>query len=84
MKRRDLIFLLLAAVIVAVLVLGTRGDEAPRLPDDGNHRPFAAALARGGKRAAVEAGCVTCHNSRQRPLPPKHPPKEQCLICHEP
>jgi len=84
LKRRDVIFLLFAAVIVAALVVGNLGGKTPKLPDDGHHRPFVAALARGEVRTTVEQGCVTCHNPRQRSLSPKHPPKEQCLICHEP
>jgi hypothetical protein len=46
------------------------------------HRPFLEAVARGESRQDVEKGCVSCHNDRAIPLPRKHPPKEQCLLCH--
>jgi hypothetical protein len=82
LKSRDAIFLLLIAVVVAVLLVSNLRDKPPALPDDERHRPFVAALSRGEERTSVEEGCVTCHNPRQRPLSPKHPPKEQCLICH--
>ena len=30
-----------------------------------------------------EKGCTSCHNPQTAPLPRRHPPKEQCLICHK-
>jgi len=82
LKRRDAIFLLLVGAVVAVLLVSNLREKPPALPDDARHRPFVAALKRGEERTAVEAGCLRCHDSRQRPLSPRHPPKEQCLICH--
>ncbi len=40
-------------------------------------------MKKGQDRIGVERGCITCHNSQAIPLPKKHPPKEQCLICHK-
>ena len=82
LRKRDLGFIAVAGVLLLVLVLNTFRDKPERTSDNDRHRPFFEALARGEKRETVEKGCVSCHNAASRPLPPKHPPKEQCLICH--
>jgi len=82
LRKRDLCFIAVAGVLLLVLVLNSFRDKPKSTPDNDRHRPFREALARGEKREAVEKGCVNCHSATTRPLPPKHPPKEQCLICH--
>ena len=82
LRKRDLGFIAFAGVMLLVLILNSFRDKPKRTPDNDRHRPFFEALARGEKREAVEKGCVNCHNAVSRPLPPRHPPKEQCLICH--
>jgi hypothetical protein len=83
LTRKDTGFIVIAAAILAVLLVSTLRDKSPKLPTDDKHKPFREALARGDRREAVEKGCPTCHNPGAMPLPPRHPPKEQCLICHK-
>ncbi|HUL29690.1 MAG TPA: cytochrome C, partial [Thermodesulfobacteriota bacterium] len=54
-----------------------------RVPADEKHRAFYEAMEKGHNRIEVEKECVTCHSTQAIPLPEKHPPKEQCLICHK-
>ncbi len=82
LRKRDLGFIAVAGGLLLALGLNTFRDKPKSTPNTDPHRPFRAALATGEKREAVEKGCVSCHNAATRPLPPKHPPKEQCLICH--
>jgi cytochrome c5 len=82
-KRRDLGFIVIVVLLLAILLVTSLRDKPKRLPVDEGHRPFAEALARGEGRESVEKGCPVCHGGHERPLPPKHPPKEQCLICHQ-
>jgi hypothetical protein len=82
LRPRDIAFAAAAGGLLLVLALNSFRDKPKSTPLNDRHRPFREALARGDKREAVEKGCVSCHNAASRPLPPKHPPKEQCLICH--
>jgi len=82
LHKRDLGFIAVVSVLLLVLVLSIFRDKPKNTPDNDRHRPFREALARSEKREDVEKGCVDCHAAATRPLPPKHPPKEQCLICH--
>jgi cytochrome c5 len=82
-KRRDLGFIGIVVLLLAILLATSFRHKPKSLPADGEHRPFAEALARGEGRESVEKGCPACHGGPGRPLPPKHPPKEQCLICHQ-
>ncbi len=71
-------------LIVAIVVMVSRGhDKAKPVPDDDKHRPFYEAIQKGTAGVDVEKGCLTCHNPQANPLPEKHPPKEQCLVCHK-
>ena len=81
--RKDAGFIAIAAAVLAILVLNAFRDKPARVPADDKHKPFREALARGERREAVEKGCLACHNAGALPLSPKHPPKEQCLICHK-
>lgn len=82
LRKRDLGFIAIVGLLLLLLVLNSFRDKPENTPDNDRHRPFSEALARGEKREAVEKGCVSCHSAASRPLTPKHPPKEQCLICH--
>ena len=82
MRKRDLGFMAVVAVILLGLILNSFRVKPKSTPVTDQHRPFREDLAKGDRREAVEKGCVNCHGSANRPLPPKHPPKEQCLICH--
>jgi len=80
--KRDLGFIAVISVVLAVLLVSTGRGKPKKVPADERHRTFLEALARGDSREKVEKGCAACHNDRAIPLPQKHPPKEQCLICH--
>jgi cbb3-type cytochrome oxidase cytochrome c subunit len=82
LRKRDLGFIAVAGSLLLVLGLNTFRDKPKSTPNTDRHRPIREALAKGDRREAVEKGCVNCHSAAVRPLPPKHPPKEQCLICH--
>jgi hypothetical protein len=80
--KRDWIFI---AVIVAVLgaLLMSNGNRAKNVPDNEKHKPYYAAMSKGGDRGEVEKGCTSCHGSTNIPLSRAHPPKEHCLLCHK-
>jgi hypothetical protein len=50
---------------------------------DDTHRPLLELVAQGGSREEAEKRCLDCHGPQAVPLSAKHPPKEQCLICHK-
>ncbi len=77
-KKRDLLAIAVGVGVIVVLILSTGAKKAKEIPVDGRHRSFYDALKRGDSRAEVERGCTACHKA----LSGKHPPKEQCLICH--
>ena len=81
--KRDLLAIAAVAVVIVVLIMITGQEKTKRVPADDKHRAFYEAVKKGGDRIEVERGCITCHNSQAIPLPTKHPPKEQCLICHK-
>ncbi len=81
--RRDLLTIAAVAIVIAVLILSTTREKTKPVPVDDKHRPFYEAMEKGHDRIEVEKGCVVCHNPQAIPLPKKHPPKEQCLICHK-
>jgi cytochrome c5 len=81
--KRDLLAIAAAAAVIVVLIMVTVREKAKPVPADDKHRAFYEAMEKGGDRVEVERACITCHNSQAIPLPKKHPPKEQCLICHK-
>ncbi len=80
--RRDVLALASLVLVVAVLIISTGHEKIKPVPADDKHHPFYEAMEKGADRVETERGCTTCHNPRTNPLPKKHPPKEQCLICH--
>ena len=81
--RRDLLTIAAIAVVIVVLIMNTAHEKAKQIPTDDKHRPFCEAMEKGHDRIETEKGCIVCHNPQAVPLPRKHPPKEQCLICHK-
>ena len=82
LSKRDLGFIAVIGILLAVLLVSTGRVKPKKVPADERHRTFLEAMARGGNREEVEKGCAACHNDHAIPLPRNHPPKEQCLICH--
>ena len=81
MKKRDLIFIAIAALIVLVL-WAAPPETTIRVPYDDNHRELKATQDREGKKKTEEI-CRTCHNDTDMPLSKTHPPKYRCLFCHK-
>jgi len=81
--KTDLLAAAAIGVVIAVLIMITGHEKTKRVPADDKHRVFYETMKKSGDRIGVEKGCITCHNSQAIPLPTKHPPKEQCLICHK-
>ena len=82
-SKRDLLAIVAIAVVLVVLIMSTTREKAKPVPFDDRHRAFYEAAKKGQDRIETEKGCITCHNPMVMPLPKKHPPKEQCLICHK-
>jgi hypothetical protein len=62
-----------AVVILFLAYLSSSGKKPPRIPKDAQHA-----------RLATSESCSTCHApGKASPLKENHPPKEQCLVCHE-
>ena len=81
--KRHFLVIVAIAVVLVVLILSTTREKAKGVPFDDKHRVFYEVMKKGQDRIEVEKGCISCHNSQAVPLPKKHPPKEQCLICHK-
>jgi hypothetical protein len=83
LTKKDFAIIAPVVVLLAVLITSIGREKAKAVPADDKHRPFYEAMERGADRAEEERRCITCHNPQAVPLPKKHPPKEQCLICHK-
>lgn len=71
--RRDLVFLLIVAVVVLLLVLGTSERTTKPVPDDLTHRSVNS-----------RAECMQCHSQGGvRPQPAGHIKGGQCFQCHQ-
>jgi hypothetical protein len=79
---RDWLIAACVTVLIGFLSLGAGKGKGKNVPLDDRHRPLIDAMKSGRTRAATELVCATCHGRSSIPLPGKHPPKEQCLICH--
>ena len=80
--KRDLLRIGAVVLVLVVLIMSTAREKTKQVPADDKHRAFYDAMKKGWDRMEVERGCITCQDSQAIPLPKKHPPKEQCLICH--
>ncbi len=81
--KRDLLLMAVVLLVLALVIIGTRDEKGKPVPLDDRHDSFYKAMEKGANRIDVEKGCVVCHNPQDNPLPKKHPPKEECLICHK-
>ncbi len=81
--KRDLFTIAVIVAVIVVLIMSTTREKAKPVPFDVKHRAFYEAMKKGKERTELERGCASCHNIQAIPLPKKHPPKEQCLICHK-
>lgn len=81
--NKDWLFLAVIAAIVGALLVSTGKVKAKNVPYDEKHRRFYEAMRTGGDRIEVEKGCAACHSVTATPLSGAHPPKEQCLVCHQ-
>lgn len=60
-------------VILFLVYLSTSGNKPPLVPADAQHAGL-----------STNEACVPCHApGKASPLKEKHPPKEQCIICHK-
>ncbi len=81
--KRDLLAIVALVIVLVVLIMSTTREKAKPVPFDNKHRAFYEAMKKGKDRIEVEKSCVACHSPQAISLPKKHPPKEQCLICHK-
>jgi hypothetical protein len=81
--KRDSVFLAAVMGIVALLALGTLFGKGQPTPFDELHWSSYRAVKNGKNQAEVERGCADCHTRKSLAYLKKHPPKEQCLICHK-
>ncbi len=81
-KRDYITITAVAAVLLVLFIISTR-DKVRPVPADDKHRSFLEALRKGENRIAVEKRCLTCHSLQALFSSKKHPPKEQCLVCHK-
>jgi len=74
MKKRDILFVAGALLVVAALYyLSTTGKHPPYIPADDVH-----------VAAKVKEDCQVCHGKdKEVPMKPGHPFKDQCLRCHK-
>jgi hypothetical protein len=72
--KQSLSFVAAAFAVLAVLILASSsGKKPPVIPRDGLHDGLTRNEA-----------CLPCHApGKQSPLKDTHPPKEQCILCHE-
>ncbi len=72
-RKADALFILFAvAVIGGVSMLPTPKDRNPPVPTDAAHLEIRA-----------EQACVSCHvPTGSKPLPERHPRRQDCFRCH--
>ncbi|RMH60039.1 MAG: hypothetical protein D6678_06830 [Zetaproteobacteria bacterium] len=72
-NKRDAMFLAVIAVVILLLVLGTKERTTKPVPDDPVHQ-----------RVTKRATCLKCHGpDGARPQPPGHVRGGQCFQCHQ-
>ena len=80
MKKRDMLVIAVAIVILVVLSLAPK-ETTSFVPRDATHKAMYTLAHDSGSRAA-EKQCQSCHNPKGVPFPKGHPPKFRCLFCH--
>jgi hypothetical protein len=81
--KKDWIAIAVIAAVLAAVLAGTLKQKAKNVPHDEKHIHFNEVMLKGGDRMEAEKRCITCHGVQSIPLPPAHPPKEHCLLCHK-
>ena len=72
-SARLVVFIVVAGLMTAALVLYSMSQRRPPIPADGDH---------GGVSSAVE--CLTCHGPAEKNARgPNHPLDDKCFSCHE-
>lgn len=75
----NIVFFLVCGAILIVLFRAPEESTA-KLPNDTQHKEFR--MMKSKKEA--EKYCGKCHAPNgEVPLPPDHPPKYRCLLCHK-
>ena len=82
-SKRNLLIIAAILFILTALIMSIVQKKPKGVPFDNLHRPFYEAIQKGSPKTQIETGCTACHRPQSIPLPKKHPPKEQCLICHK-
>lgn len=83
LTERDFLYIIVLLVLLSVLTIGSTRGKGREVPLDDRHRSIYEAIKAGRNRAETELVCASCHSKSSLPLPKNHPPKEQCLICHQ-
>jgi hypothetical protein len=83
LKKRDVYFIAGIVCLAVVLALGSLRGNGQNTPFDELHWPSYRAVKNGKAQAEVERACMECHTKKSLSYTKKHPPKEQCLICHK-
>ena len=83
LNGRDYLFIGVLIFLMAVFTVGSGRGKGKAVPVDARHRPIYEARKVGRSQVETELVCSTCHGKNSIPLPKNHPPKEQCLICHQ-
>lgn len=78
MKKKDLIFVALVVVVLAVFFAISGKEKTSLVPYDETHQKFFEIAKNDGKKAA-EKFCGECHTE----FPDEHPPPFRCLFCHK-
>ncbi len=75
MKKRDILFILGALLVVAALYfLSMSGKKPPNIPADAQHAGI-----------TQKDRCKECHApGKVKPMNPHHPFKDDCFKCHRP
>jgi len=81
MKKRDILMLLGACVLLIFLWMAPEESTSP-VPKDEIHSRFYDLVKTDGKKTA-EKFCEDCHNAEQIPFSKDHPSKFRCLFCHK-
>ncbi|NIO17681.1 MAG: hypothetical protein GTN70_12010 [Deltaproteobacteria bacterium] len=73
-QKRDLHFILMMALVVALLVVFSLTGKPRLLPSDEVHMT-----------ATSDARCLECHGkSSEYPMSEDHPPRDKkCYLCHK-
>ncbi len=82
MKKRDILLLAGALLILTFLWMAPPEESTKPVPKDEIHLKFYDIVKADGKKAA-EKFCDECHNADNVPFPEEHPAKFRCLFCHK-